>query len=111
MEKFNIKEWQDKHLNESLDGEKLYKEIEKDRKTEMYSDIGDGSILFYHKDVAKGKSEINVNGWSGDITIEFGTTSYNSGEWYGKPVKNMKDIEKQIKMYNKAEKNGDFKST
>ena len=95
-------------VNEMLDGEKLYKEIEKDRKTKMNSDIDDGSILFYHKDIAKGKAEVNVNGYNGDITIEVGSGPYGSGEWYGEPVKNMRDIDKQIKSYIKAEKSGEF---
>ena len=94
----------------SFDSEELYNEIEKDRKTKMISDIEDGSILFYHKDVAKGKAEVNVNGFTGDITIEFGTGPYDSGEWYGDQVSNMKDIDKQIKSYIKAEKSGEFEA-
>ncbi len=94
----------------SFDSEELYSEIEKDRKTKMISDIEDGSILFYHKDVAKGKAEVNVNGFTGDITIEFGTGPYDSGEWYGDQVSNMKDIDKQIKSYIKAEKSGEFEA-
>ncbi len=94
----------------SFDSEELYSEIEKDRKTKMISDIEDGSILFYHKDVAKGKAEVNVNGSTGDITIEFGTGPYDSGEWYGDQVSNMKDIDKQIKSYIKAEKSGEFEA-
>jgi len=114
-----------KHVNESIDkayenckgmnegsaiedAEELYKEIKKDRKTKMNSDIEDGSILFFHKDVAKGKAEINVNGYDGDITIEVPGGPYGSGEWYGEPVENMKDIDKQIKRYIKAEKDGEF---
>ena len=96
-------------VNEMLDGEKLYKEIKKDRKTKMNSDIDDGSILFYHKDIAKGKAEVNVDGWTGDITIEVPGGPYGSGEWYGDQVENMKDIDKQIKRYIKAEKSGEFK--
>ncbi len=95
-------------VNESFDGEKLYKEIEKDRKTKMYSDIDDGTIEFDHKDVAKGKAMIYVDGWNGDITMEF--RGNGGGEWYGDPVENMKDIDKQIKRYNKAEKDGEFKN-
>jgi len=95
---------------ESFDSEELYNEIKKDRKTEMVSDIEDGSILFYHKDVAKGKAEVNVDGWSGDITIEVPGGPYGSGEWYGDQVSNMKDIDKQIKSYIKAEKSGEFEN-
>ena len=94
----------------SFDAEELYSEIEKDRKTEMISDIEDGSILFYHKDIAKGKAEVNVDGWSGDITIEVPGGPYGSGEWYGDQVSNMKDIDKQIKSYIKAEKSGEFEA-
>jgi len=99
----------DSKVNEMLDGEKLYKEIEKDRKTNMHSDIDDGSILFDHKDVAKGKVMINVNNSTGDITIEFrGKGPDGGGEWYGDQVSNMKDIYKQIKKYLKDEKDGKF---
>ena len=49
-------------LNESFDEEELYKEIEKDRKTKMYSDIDDGTIEFDHKDVAKGISISKLKG-------------------------------------------------
>ena len=94
----------------SFDSEELYSEIEKDRKTKMISDIEDGSILFYHKDIAKGKAEVNVDGWSGDITIEVPGGPYGSGEWYGDQVSNMKDIDKQIKSYIKAEKSGEFEA-
>ena len=94
----------------SFDSEELYNEIKKDRKTEMISDIEDGSILFYHKDIAKGKAEVNVDGWSGDITIEVPGGPYGSGEWYGVQVSNMKDIDKQIKSYIKAEKSGEFEN-
>ena len=98
-------------MNEaSFDSEELYSEIEKDRKTKMISDIEDGSILFYHKDIAKGKAEVNVDGWSGDITIEVPGGPYGSGEWYGDQVSNMKDIDKQIKSYIKAEKSGEFEA-
>ena len=94
----------------SFDSEELYNEIKKDRKTEMVSDIEDGSILFYNKDIAKGKAEVNVDGWSGDITIEVPGGPYGSGEWYGDQVSNMKDIDKQIKSYIKAEKSGEFEN-
>ena len=94
----------------SFDAEELYNEIKKDRKTKMISDIDDGSILFYHKDVQKGKAEVNVNGYDGDITIEVPGGPYGSGEWYGEPVENMKDIDKQIKSYIKAEKSGEFET-
>jgi hypothetical protein len=98
-------------VNESFDEEELYKEIEKDRKTKMYSDIDDGTIEFDHKDVAKGKAMIYVDGSDGEITIEFrGKGPDGGGEWYGDPVKNMKDIDKQIKRYQKAEKDGEFEN-
>ncbi len=98
-------------MNEaSFDSEELYNEIKKDRKTKMISDVEDGSILFYHKDIAKGKAEVNVDGFSGDITIEVPGGPYGSGEWYGDQVSNMKDINKQIKSYIKAEKGGNFKT-
>ena len=105
----NIKKFESV-VKESFDSEELYNEIKKDRKTEMVSDIEDGSILFYHKDVAKGKAEVNVDGWSGDITIEVPGGPYGSGEWYGDQVSNMKDIDKQIKSYIKAEKSGEFEN-
>jgi len=106
-----IKKTEESLVNEaSFDSEELYNEIKKDRKTEMVSDVEDGSILFYHKDVAKGKAEVNVDGWSGDITIEVPGGPYGSGEWYGDQVSDMKDIDKQIKSYIKAEKNGEFEN-
>ena len=93
-----IKKTEESLVNEaSFDSEELYNEIKKDRKTEMVSDVEDGSILFYHKDVAKGKAEVNVDGWSGDITIEVPGGPYGSGEWYGDQVSDMKDIDKQIR--------------
>ena len=106
----NMKKYESVVNEASFDSEELYSEIEKDRKTKMISDIDDGSILFYHKDVAKGKAEVNVDGWSGDITIEVPGGVYGSGEWYGDQVSNMKDIDKQIKSYIKAEKGGEFEN-
>ena len=97
-------------VNEGFDGEELYKEIKKDRKTKMVSDIDDGSIIFYHKGITKGKAEINVDSFTGDITIEvFSPSSYHGGEWYGEQVESMKDINKQIDIFLKAEKAGEFK--
>ena len=106
----NMKKYESVVTEASFDSEELYSEIEKDRKTKMISDVEDGSILFYHKDIVKGKAEVNVDSFSGDITIEVPGGPYGSGEWYGDQVSNMKDIDKQIKSYIKAEKSGEFEA-
>ena len=91
-------------LNEKVNGKNLYKKIKKDKKTEMYSDLIDANdvdIEFYHKDVNNGKSKIYIEAWSGRFIIwsEKSNVSRPIRVFNAENVKNMKDIDKQIKLY------------
>ena len=91
-------------VNEKVNGKNLYKEIKKDKKTEMYSDLIDANdvdIEFYHKDVNNGKSKIYIEAWSGRFIIwsEKSNVSRPIRVFNAENVKNMKDIDKQIKLY------------
>ena len=91
-------------VNEKVNGKNLYKKIKKDNKTEMYSDLIDANdvdIEFYHKDVNNGKSKIYIEASSGRFIIwsEKSNVSRPIRVFNAENVKNMKDIDKQIKLY------------